>query len=183
MNRWANDGLYGSEQADDATVFVNVDLLSGGNLGQTGHGHDVAGQRNDKACAGRDLQVANGDGKVLGRAQQGLIVGEGILRLGHADRQGGKTKVRELLRLLLGAGGQHNVLAVIDLGDNGLKLFFNGQLVFISIAEVACGIALAQPDDFFGQLHAAVAALAPDLGQCNIHAQLLALGADQRGSG
>ena len=53
--------MPGSEQTADDTVFVYVDLLGGGNLRQTGHGHDITGKRDDEAGAGGDLQIAHGD--------------------------------------------------------------------------------------------------------------------------
>ena len=55
------------EQAGDGAVLVHVDLLGGGNLGQTGHGHDLAGEGHKEACARTDLDITHGDGKAGGR--------------------------------------------------------------------------------------------------------------------
>ena len=52
-----------------------------------------------------------------------------------------------------------NILGAVDLLDDGVQLFFNAQLVAVGVGEIALA-ALAQADDFLGQLHAAVAALA-----------------------
>ena len=77
-------GLWALEQSGDLAVLVHVDALGGRDLRKTGHGHDVAGEGHQEAGAGRDLQVAHGDGKALGRAQKGGVIGEGLLGLGHA---------------------------------------------------------------------------------------------------
>ena len=44
-----------SEQTGDPAVFVHVDLLGSGDLGQTRHGHDLARQGNDEARTGACL--------------------------------------------------------------------------------------------------------------------------------
>ena len=72
------------EQSGDLPILVHVDLLGGGHFGQAGHGHDIAGEGDDEASSGAHLQVADGNLKALGRAQQGGVVGEGVLGLGHA---------------------------------------------------------------------------------------------------
>ena len=46
------------EQARDLAGLVHVDLLGGGDFGQAGHGHNVAGEGNNEACACGDLQVS-----------------------------------------------------------------------------------------------------------------------------
>ena len=64
------------EQTGDPAVFVNIDLFSSGSLGQTGHGHNVAGKSNDEARTGGNLQIANGNGEIFGSAQQALVIRE-----------------------------------------------------------------------------------------------------------
>ena len=93
-----------SEQTGDPAVFVHVDLLGSGDLGQTRHSHDLARQGNDEARTGADLQAAHGDGKILGRAQQSGIIRQGVLRLCHAHRQIAEAELREPLCLLLAVG-------------------------------------------------------------------------------
>ena len=59
------------EQAGDLAGLVHVNALSGGNLGQTGHGHDVAGLGHQEAGAGVDLHLADGDLEAAGSTQLG----------------------------------------------------------------------------------------------------------------
>ena len=66
-----------SEQAGDLAVLVHVDALGGGNLGQAGHGHDLAGQGTQKAGTGGNLHVPDGDGEVPGSAQPRCRWGSG----------------------------------------------------------------------------------------------------------
>ena len=116
----------GSEQTGDPAVFVHVDLLGGGHLGQTRHGHDLARQGNDEARTGADFQAAHGDGKIFGRAQQSRVVRQGVLRLCHAHRQITKAQIKELLGLLLGGGGQDGLRAAVcaawEAADQGAQL-------------------------------------------------------------
>ena len=49
--------LKESEQPADPSVLVHVDLLRGGDLGQTLHGEDIAGQGHDEARAGRSKKL------------------------------------------------------------------------------------------------------------------------------
>ena len=75
-----NSSIY-LEQAGDLAVLIHVDPLCSGNLGKTGHGHDLTGEGNQEAGAGSDLDVPYRDGKAHRSAQLGLIVREGILGL------------------------------------------------------------------------------------------------------
>lgn len=111
-----------SEQTSDPAVFVHVDLLGSGNLGQTRHDHDLARQGNDEARTGADLQAAHGDGKILGRAQQSGIIRQGVLSLCHAHRQITEAELCEPLCLLLGSGGQHGLRAAVDALHDGVEL-------------------------------------------------------------
>ena len=57
------------KQTRDYAVCVNVNPLRGGHLGQSGHGHNVAGLNHDKTGASRHLHLADRDGEALGTAQ------------------------------------------------------------------------------------------------------------------
>ena len=69
------------EQSRDTSLVVHVDLFSGGNLGKSGHGHDVTRENNHKSRACGDLDVLDGNGEAFGRAQESGIIRETILRL------------------------------------------------------------------------------------------------------
>ena len=147
----------GSEQSGDLAVFVHIDLFSGGDLGQTGHGHDVPSEGHQEAGAGGHLYIPDCDSKTVRGAQKALVIREGILRLGHADGQIAAAQLGELLDLLFGGGREDHAVAVIDLFHDGGQLVLNGLLQFIGKAEVV--LRLTQTDDLLGQGDAALAAL------------------------
>ena len=70
-------------------------------------------------------------------------------------------------------GGENYVLAVVDLGDNGLELLLNGGVQLIG-GMVVVGL-LTQADHFLGQGTAALAPLGPHLGEGHVDPQFLAL--------
>ena len=115
--------VFRSEQAADNAVLVDIDSLSRRNLGKSGHGHDVtSGQGNDEPAPALTLEVAHGDGKALGSAQQSRIVGEGEPGLGHADGKSREAEVCQLLDLLDGIADQLNAVCVIDLSADHVEL-------------------------------------------------------------
>ena len=63
-----------SEQSRDHAVFIDVDALGRRGLWKPGHRHDRACERNDKACAGGDPEVAHRYGKAGGCAELCRIV-------------------------------------------------------------------------------------------------------------
>ena len=132
------------EQAGDSAITIHVDFLGRGHLGQTGHGHDVAGKGHNKARSGTDLQVADRDGEALRSPQQGLVVREGVLGFGHADGQLTEAQLSELLDLLFGIGGEDCFVAVIHLLYNSIQLLLDGGLLIIDEGEPV-GLP-AQPD-------------------------------------
>ena len=64
--------------------------------------------------------------KPLGAPRRAGVIREGVLSLGHADGQGAKAQLSELRRLLLGGGGEHHAVAVIDLRYDSGQLVLNG---------------------------------------------------------
>ena len=52
--------LFISEQSVDIALAVNVDAVGGGNLGKSGHSHNVAGVDYHKACACGELDITDG---------------------------------------------------------------------------------------------------------------------------
>ena len=158
-------------------MLVHVDLFGGGDLGQAGHGEDVAGEGNQEAGAGGDLNVPHGDGEVLRGTQELGVIGEGILGLGHADGQVIKAEVGELLELLLRGGGDDDAVSVIDLGSDGVELVLNAVVDVVDELEVV-GL-VAQAHDFLSQRKTAFAALGPHFAQADVDAQLAALALDE----
>ena len=119
----------GLEQAGDFAVFVHVDLLGGGDPGQAGHGHDIPGEGDDEAGAGAHLQVANGDLKALGGPQQGGVVGEGVLGLGHANRHIPEAEGFQLGDFFLSRRFEDDAIGMIDTLCDSFDFFFNGKAI------------------------------------------------------
>ena len=137
------------KQAGDSAVLVYVHLFGRRHFGQAGQGHDVAGEGDQEPGAGGHLNIAYRDGEAPGRAQQGGVIREGVLSLGHADGQGAKAQLSELRRLLLGGGGEHHAVAVIDLRYDSGQLVLNGGVQLVGEGEVVGRI--AEADDLLGQ--------------------------------
>ena len=173
----AADDIVQSEQAADDAVLVYVDPLRCGNLGKSGHGHDIAGQGNDETCARADLEVADGNSEALGSTEQSGVIGERVLGLGHADGQSREAEVSQLFDLLDGIADQLDAVCVIDLFADHVQFLFDGSIKRIGLTEVI-GL-FAETDDFLCEGLAAFAALGPDFGQSDIDAELSALGLDQ----
>ena len=90
------------EQPCNLTAIVHINLFSGRDFWETGHGHNVAGQHHDEACACGYTQIFDGDGEVLGSAEFGRIIREGILRFRHTDGTVAKTEFGQSSDLLFG---------------------------------------------------------------------------------
>jgi len=97
--------FYFSEQAGDYSVFVNIDTLGSGTLGQARHGEYVAGSCHDEARAGGDFRVSHRHIKGLRCAQLCGVGGKAVLGLGNAARHSAVAQLCKLLNLLL-CGGQ-----------------------------------------------------------------------------
>lgn len=65
--------------------------------------------------------------KPVGAPSSG-VVGQRILRLGHAHRQVAEAQLRQALELLLGGGGQHRLSAAVYPAHNGVELIGQGAL-------------------------------------------------------
>ena len=87
-------------------------------LRQPRHGENIARQRYNKARTGRDTQLADRDAESRWTPELGLIIREGLLRLGHADRHLVEAELSELLGLLLGVAGEHHAVSAVDLGGD-----------------------------------------------------------------
>ena len=166
-----------SEQSDDTAVFCDVDAFCGGNLGKTGHGHDVAGQNDDEACACGDLDVADGDGEAFGCAEELLVIGEAVLRFCHANGKLVKAECSQSSDLLLCSGFDGNALATVNAGDDLGDLFFEGILVIVCEGEIV-GL-FAETNDLFCERFAALAAFRPYGGEYDIDTELTAFFDDQ----
>ena len=58
----------------DITIGIDTNITGGGNLGQTGHTHDIATQRYQETGTVGDFEIAHGDGEPGGTAGQIGIV-------------------------------------------------------------------------------------------------------------
>lgn len=67
-----------SEQSGNSSLRSHIDALRSRDLGEVGHGHDLARQRHDKSRVCGDFEIADGDGAPFRRAQQFGIVGKAV---------------------------------------------------------------------------------------------------------
>ena len=76
-----------SEQPGDPPLAVDRNVVGGGDLGEAGHGHDVAADRDHELGAGGEPHLADGYHVVGGCALERGVGGEAVLGLGDVDRQ------------------------------------------------------------------------------------------------
>ena len=79
-------------------------------LRQSRHGHDIACENNDKACARGNLNIFNGHREILGSAEKSGIIGKAVLRFRDADREACKAVFIKGCNLLLRGGKDINSL-------------------------------------------------------------------------
>ena len=76
------------------------DSCTAGACGQAGHGGDGAADGEDEAGADAGPDLPDREHEVAGRPDQLGVVGEGVLRLGHADRHLVEPGVIRVVRLV-----------------------------------------------------------------------------------
>lgn len=157
---WLPGGMLLSKQTLDQTLVVETDLLGRGDLWQSWHGHDLAGDHDDELGAGRKAQLADRH-DVAGRGAALIGIGrERILRLRHAYREMPEATGLEVLELRLDAGVAGDVGGAIDLLRDGLDLV--AQLHLDRIERLEARLALVDDlDDVVRKIFRALAAVRP----------------------
>src|SRR4051794_18304596 len=95
--RMSGEAPFPLEEADGLPLLVDVDVHGGGCLPVAGHRLHVAAERDDPARPRVGAQVAHPDRESYGRVLELRVVGEGEVRLGHADRHPVVAQAVELL--------------------------------------------------------------------------------------
>mmetsp|Transcript_14930 Transcript_14930/g.38363 ORF Transcript_14930/g.38363 Transcript_14930/m.38363 type:complete len:613 (+) Transcript_14930:23-1861(+) len=119
-----------------ARLQVQVDVIVGGAGGQARHGHHGADEREDEARAGGGAHVADGQHEAAGGALDLGVVGEGVLRLGHADGQLVQAHLGEAGNLFLRLLGVRDTSRAVQVDRNLLNLLLDGQLQRVGELEV-----------------------------------------------
>ena len=132
-----------------------------------------AGYRDDEARAGGEAYFADGELEACRAALLVRVVGDGGLRLRHADEQVVLAEVVDFLEVLERLVGVDHAVGSVYLGRDGLDFLLRRELLVVEVME---GVRLvAGLDDLFGHRYAAFAALRPDVGLDDGHAELRAL--------
>ena len=151
-----------SEQTGDHAVFVDIDLFCRGNLGKSGHRHDISRERYYKACTGADLKISDCNIKSLRSTFLCLIVGETVLCLRDTYGKLIKSVLDKCFKILLGRTRKDNSVRVIYLCSDETKLFFDGKCFVIGICKsVASVFFLAKSDNLIGKFCRTLTAFCP----------------------
>ena len=128
------DVLFGSlEQVLDLTCVIEADGFGGRFARQAGHGHDLTADHHDKAGTGTQADLTHRNGMTSGRATQGRISREGILRLRHADRQVAISRIFPLAQLVADLVVSQNLVSAIDaLGDPKFDSYSRKSLILLT---------------------------------------------------
>jgi hypothetical protein len=125
-----------SEDAVDLAVGEEADLLGGGDLGQSGHAHDVAGQGDNEAGSGGEAQLADREGVAGGRALGVGVGAEAVLGLGDADREVAVAGGFEGLGALDDGGLRRDAGGAVDARGDGLDLLQERQVERVEWCKV-----------------------------------------------
>ena len=164
-----------SEQTGDAAVVGNIDVDSGGDLGQAGHGHDAAADDHHKAGAGSQTDLPDIHAEAGGGSLEGGVVAEAVLGLGDADREIAVAHGGQLVQGLGGGGGVVHPVGAVDLAGHSLDLLPERGLQGIGELD---GTVLQNGQDSLGQGLAALAALGEHFAQDAGHTLILAEAGD-----
>src|SRR5258706_16136028 len=91
-----------SEQADDVTRRVNVDVLAPRPRRQARHRPHLARQRGHEAGPRGESDLADRDAEAPRSALERRVMAQGVLALGHADREVSEPEALVLGQLLRG---------------------------------------------------------------------------------
>lgn len=116
------------KQAVYLAVGFHSDLGGGGDFGQAGHRHNVAGVYHHESRARAYLRLANVDLVVSRAAEDFGVVRERVLRLGYADRQIPETQRLDLLNLTKSGRGEIRAVRAVELPRHGLHLLLDRKL-------------------------------------------------------
>ena len=131
-----------SEQSRNLAILINVNAIGSRNLRQAGHGNNIARKRDHKARTGGQTHAADVQREARGRAQLLGIIGEGVLRLGDADRAVAPALLGQLGQLLEHTRIVSDVRRTIDALGNRFNLLLQGELVGISKGRSIVGLCI-----------------------------------------
>src|SRR6266516_3919547 len=160
-----------SKQSYRASLAVDVDVDGSWVRPVPGHRLHVAAERDDPPGAGVGAQVAHRDREAGRRIRERRVVGEGEMRLGHADRQQVDSGLLELLDLVARSLQQEDPVGAVDPLRDRLDLLLDGGVE--RVEEVEVRRLVGGRDNRFGQRGGARAALRePVVDLCGVSALL-----------
>lgn len=101
--------------------LIQTDSFRRRRFGQTGHRHDIAGMRNDKARSRGQRYVPHLDSKIVRGSEKRCLIREGIRGFRHAHRQAAKSEALELPNLRFRLSGQLDAFAAVDFPHDGFN--------------------------------------------------------------
>src|SRR4030095_220105 len=153
---------FSLEHPDDRAVGANGHAFGCRLLRESGHGHDVAGLRDDETGTGRGVHFVNGNAKTMRAAESRGIVGERVLGLRHAHRRVAEPDRLEILDRALCLERVVGPYSAIELLDDGVDLLTDGRRRRIDRRETAVA-GFEHGHDLASELDAAVTSLLPYL--------------------
>ncbi len=135
--------------------------------GQAGHGHDIAGKRDDKARTGGKPDLADRNPEAGRSSDPGWIVSQRILCLRHANRNPVKAGGFQIPDRLLRGVRKIDAVGPVHATRDCAYLFGNRAFNVVQEPEIH-GLRGCLPD-LAGQFDATVATLRPHLGQGNLN--------------
>ena len=118
------------------TVGINVDSISGRLFAESRHGHDCAGEGNDKSCACGKFHIADIDFKSGRTTQFGSIVGQRILCFCHTNWQFVFAELFNLRNRFVCFGRVGYAVCAVNYFGDGFNLFFNRQIDVVNRSKI-----------------------------------------------
>ena len=119
------------KQPRNIAVAVHINIICGRGFRQSRHRHNIARERDNKACARRQPQFTHGQGKAARRAQKRGIVRQRILCFGNANRLIAFAECFNIRQILFRLRGEYHTVRAVDFLCNRFEFFGNGQRCII----------------------------------------------------
>src|SRR5579883_84164 len=115
------------EESHDLAVRTDCHPLGRRLLGESRHRHDVAGLRDHETRASRGIHLVDRDPEPGRPSEPGRVVGQGILRLGHAHRRVAEPDRFQVVDRPVGLAGEVGALAAVHAAHDGVDLLANRE--------------------------------------------------------
>lgn len=130
-------GATPSGETGDLAVAVDIHFFGGGVFRQARHGHDVAGNADQKPCPGGNTHFPYMDREAAGPAQLSSIVAQRIPGFGHADWCFVEPQCRQLLDCSGRRRAVAHTIGPVDFPGNEGNFLLDRLGFIVEKAEVA----------------------------------------------